>query len=114
MLRVVKIRLSQVVNFWLLFRSMTLVRWDLDAGASLPEHSHPHEQIMHLIDGSFEMTAGGRTSILEAGSVMVIPPNVPHSGKALAASRVIDVFHPVREDFRKKQAEYDSKAKGRE
>jgi hypothetical protein len=31
---------------------------------------------------------------------MVLAPNVVHSGKAVTDCRVVDVFHPVREDFR--------------
>jgi len=30
----------------------------------------------------------------------VIPGGVPHAGKSITESRVIDVFHPVREDYR--------------
>ena len=37
---------------------------------------------------------------MKSGKVMVLAPNVPHSGKALTDVNVIDVFHPVREDFR--------------
>jgi quercetin dioxygenase-like cupin family protein len=79
---------------------MTLVYWDVDAGASAPEHSHPHEQIMSLLEGEFEFTLGGVTESLKAGAVVVIPPDVPHSGRAVTASRIIDAFHPVREDLR--------------
>ena len=93
--------------------NMSLVYWDFEAGAGMTEHSHPHEQILNLLEGSFELNVGSQTLRLESGSVLIIPPQVPHSGKALAACRVIDVFYPVREDFQKKQAEYDSKAKGR-
>ena len=35
-----------------------------------------------------------------AGQVFVIPPDVPHSGRALTRCRVLDVFAPVREDYR--------------
>jgi quercetin dioxygenase-like cupin family protein len=34
------------------------------------------------------------------GDVLVIPPNVPHSGKALTDVSVMDAFAPVREDYR--------------
>ena len=48
----------------------------------------------------FELTVGAKTRVLEAGDVWVIPGDVAHSGKALTACRVLDVFHPVREDYR--------------
>src|SRR5881227_1737101 len=35
---------------------MTFVLWKIDAGAMLPEHSHPHEQVAHVLDGRFEIT----------------------------------------------------------
>jgi len=80
--------------------TMTLAYWDVDAGAPAPEHSHPHEQVMSLIEGEFELTVGGVTESLKAGAVVVIPPDAPHSGRAVTACRIIDAFHPVREDLR--------------
>jgi quercetin dioxygenase-like cupin family protein len=44
--------------------SMTVVHWDVTAGAVLPEHSHPHEQMSCLLDGEFEMTIDGTTERL--------------------------------------------------
>jgi hypothetical protein len=29
-----------------------------------------------------------------------VPPNVTHSGHAVTECRIIDVFHPVRDDYR--------------
>ena len=94
-------------------QNMSLVYWDFEAGAGMAEHAHPHEQILNLLEGSFELKVGSQTLRLESGSVLVIPPHVPHSGTALTACRALDVFYPVREDFQKKQAEYHSKAEGR-
>jgi quercetin dioxygenase-like cupin family protein len=79
---------------------MTLAYWDVDPGAPAPEHSHPHEQILSLIEGEFELTVGGETETLTAGAVVVIPPDVPHSGRAVTACTIVDAFHPVREDLR--------------
>lgn len=70
------------------------------AGATLPRHAHPHEQISTLVKGRFEFTLGGETMLLKPGSVVVIPPNVPHSAKALTDCFVVDTFYPVREDYR--------------
>jgi quercetin dioxygenase-like cupin family protein len=45
----------------------------------------------------WEVEEGAR--ILDRGSAVIIPPNTPHSGKAITQCRLIDVFHPVREDY---------------
>ena len=79
---------------------MTFVYWDIEADASLPEHSHPHEQMTKVIEGIFELYSEGETFRLEAGSIAVIPPDKIHSGKSITACFIIDVFHPVREDYR--------------
>ena len=79
--------------------NLTLAYWDVDPGAELPEHSHPHEQIANVLEGKFELTVGGEKRVLEPGMVAVIPSQVPHGGKAITACRLLDVFHPVREDY---------------
>jgi quercetin dioxygenase-like cupin family protein len=80
--------------------NMTLAYWDIDEGSLLPDHSHPHEQVANLIEGELELIVDGEAHQLTPGKVFVIPSNVPHSGKALTACKVIDVFYPVREDYR--------------
>ena len=80
--------------------NMTFAYWDIEAGASLPEHAHMHEQVSNLIEGEFEMTVEGKKQVLKPGSVVVIPSNAAHSGQAITHCRIIDVFYPVREDYR--------------
>jgi quercetin dioxygenase-like cupin family protein len=80
--------------------SMTVAYWEIEAGASMPEHSHAHEQIVNLVEGEFELAVGKETGVLVPGRVAIVPPDVPHSGRAVSACRMIDVFHPVREDYR--------------
>ena len=80
--------------------NMTLAYWDVDQGAALPEHSHPHEQITNILEGRFELTVDGETRVLEPGMVAVIPGEVPHGGKALTPCRLLDAFHPLRDDYR--------------
>jgi quercetin dioxygenase-like cupin family protein len=72
----------------------------LAAGSILPEHAHPHEQVVNVMDGELELTVEGKTTTLGRGKAMVLPPMVPHSGVARSDCYVVDVFHPVREDFR--------------
>jgi quercetin dioxygenase-like cupin family protein len=80
--------------------TMTVAYWTFEPDVPLPEHAHPHEQVLNMIEGVFELTVKGETTRLGAGSVAVIPPNATHSGRAVTACRIIDVFHPVREDYR--------------
>jgi len=78
---------------------MTFALWDIEPGALLPEHSHLHEQVTQVQEGTFEITLGGVTSVLGMGMMVVIPPHAVHSGRALTPCRVLDAFWPVREDY---------------
>ncbi|MEL6305306.1 MAG: cupin domain-containing protein [Bacteroidota bacterium] len=80
--------------------SMTWAFWDVEDQAEVPEHHHPHEQIMHVIEGSFEFTLDGNTETYGPGDVVIIPSNVPHSGKALTPCKLMDIFSPAREEYR--------------
>ncbi|MFH1050884.1 MAG: cupin domain-containing protein [bacterium] len=80
--------------------NITSGHFTLDEGIVLPEHSHPHEQWSHVIEGKLEFNINGDIKILEAGMTALILPNIPHSGKAITKCIVIDCFLPVREDFK--------------
>ena len=80
--------------------NMTVVYWNITAGSSLPEHHHPHEQVVNLIEGTFEFVMNGETKVEKPGSVIIVPSNVPHSGTAITDCKIIDVFYPVREDYK--------------
>ena len=79
--------------------TMTVAHVQLKAGAILPKHAHHNEQVVNVIDGELELVVDGETHSLVAGKVMVLPPNVEHSGRAVSDCKVIDVFHPVRQDW---------------
>ena len=79
--------------------TMTLAYWKIKEGATLPEHAHPHEQVLNVIRGTLELTIGGAVHQLHAGMVYAIPGDVPHAARAVTDCYVIDVFHPVREDY---------------
>ena len=63
--------------------NMTFSMVDADAGAPLPQHAHPHEQVTHLLKGEFELTVGGVLHHMKAGDVVIIPSNTPHSAQAI-------------------------------
>jgi len=80
--------------------AMTVAHWLIDAGASLPVHQHVHEQIVNVLEGEFELVVEGAPHRLAPGSIVVLPSNVPHGGRAITRCRIVDVFHPAREDHR--------------
>lgn len=80
--------------------TMTTAYWEVEAGAELPQHSHSNEQVSNVTKGKFEFNLDGERKMLEPGDVVVIPSNVPHSGKSVTDCFIIDTFHPVREDYK--------------
>lgn len=77
----------------------TLVEITLDAGAVVPGHTHPHEQIGYVAQGRVRFDVGGEVRELSAGDSYLIPSEQPHEVTALEPSVCIDVFSPVREEF---------------
>jgi quercetin dioxygenase-like cupin family protein len=74
----------------------------LKPGSVVLDHSHPHEQMGMMISGRAEFTIGGITRILGPGDIWRIPGNVVHRVRTLddGPAVALDVFHPVREDYR--------------
>ena len=80
--------------------AMTIGEVHLDTNCVVPMHDHPQEQLTYVIEGRFQFTVGSDTTILEPGMVALIPSGVTHGGTTLTACKVIDVFSPVRDDYR--------------
>ncbi len=80
--------------------TMSYMYWTVEEGAAIPEHSHLHEQVAHVLKGKFELTVNGETRVLEPGVVAVIPPFAKHGGKAITPCELLDVFNPEREDYK--------------
>jgi quercetin dioxygenase-like cupin family protein len=73
---------------------------EMDDGAEIPLHHHPHEQGGMLLTGKLQLTIGNETRVVEAGALFLIPPNAPHRAVAVdGPATVLDVFSPVREDY---------------
>ena len=81
-------------------QNMSLTFWKVEKGAKVPEHAHMNEQVMQVLEGKFEFTLDGNTNTYEPGDLVIIPPNVPHSGRALTPCKLMDVFSPTREEYR--------------
>jgi len=74
-------------------------RLQLSKRAKVPPHKHLAEQITMVMSGAIRFTIGGKEITVNAGEVLVIPPNVVHSAIALKDSDDIDAFSPLRIDW---------------
>lgn len=72
------------------------------AGAVASLHSHPHEQITFVMSGRIRCIVDGEQKDLGAGEILHLPSNVPHEVTFLEPSTLLDMFHPLREDFLEK------------
>lgn len=74
---------------------------DFAPGARVPAHSHPHEQLGMVVDGELVLAIAGVEHRLGPGDAYQIPGGVEHAAwTGAAACRVLDVFQPVREEYR--------------
>jgi quercetin dioxygenase-like cupin family protein len=81
-------------------QNLMLSYLEMDAGAEVPLHSHPHEQGGILLQGRVQLTIGDETRICKPGDLFIIPPHTPHRAVAVDGPAVVlDVFSPVREDY---------------
>ena len=80
--------------------NIQMVLFELEPGAEIPTHSHPHEQMGTVLEGKILLKVGEEERILSAGEGYRAPADVPHSGKALEKTTVLDVFSPPREEYR--------------
>jgi quercetin dioxygenase-like cupin family protein len=74
---------------------------DLAPHAVVEEHSHPHEQVGILLQGRVIFTIGDEEKTLQAGDMWCIPGGVRHRVVVLdQPAKALDIFTPVREDYR--------------
>ncbi|WP_448096337.1 cupin domain-containing protein [Luteibacter yeojuensis] len=55
------------------------LRVDIDPGKTAPNHRHPGEEIIYVIEGTLEYTLEGKPPVrLKAGDVLFVPAGVVH------------------------------------
>ncbi len=77
--------------------SMTFAHYEFDADASIHEHSHSQEEVWQVIEGELEITIGGVTQRVGAGSAGIVPPDTLHKVRAITCGKAIVVDYPLRE-----------------
>ncbi len=59
------------------------------AGTGAEPHSHPNEQWIYILEGTFKAKIGDKEIVAKPGSVVYIPSNTIHSGKATPDADVL-------------------------
>ena len=78
----------------------TVIQWNLMAGAKLmPQHKHPNEQVIRVLEGTLQVHSGESVRILHAGDVMIFASNVPHGFIAETDAVMYEQQTPFRKDF---------------
>jgi quercetin dioxygenase-like cupin family protein len=76
---------------------------ELEPGAEVATHSHPHEQLGVIVSGAMTMVVGGVARECGPMDAYVVPGGLEHGGTAGPdGATVLDVFVPVREDYRER------------
>ena len=84
----------------LLTHSSRMAFLTIKKGSVVPRHSHDSEQFSYCISGSLNFKIGEEELVLRAGELVEIPSNVPHEAFAAEDFTGIDVFSPIRADWR--------------
>lgn len=71
----------------------------LDAGSRMPEHQHPQEQIVHILEGHARLIVAGVPHEMRGGDSFYLASNVPHGIETLEDTIVLDTFSPPRDDY---------------
>jgi quercetin dioxygenase-like cupin family protein len=71
----------------------------LDAGSRMPEHRHPQEQIVHILEGKMRLIVEGTPHELSAGDSYYLASSVPHGVETIEPTRVLDTFSPPRDEY---------------
>jgi quercetin dioxygenase-like cupin family protein len=77
-----------------------VVQFRIAPGAEVPAHSHPHEQVGHVVSGRMQFRIGDEVRELGPGEGYSVPGGVVHAATGVTEVVAVDSFYPVREDYR--------------
>lgn len=68
------------------------MRVDIDPGKVAPNHKHPGEEIIYVIEGVIEYRLAGKPpATLKAGDVLFVPAGVVHSAKNVGQTNAAEL-----------------------
>ncbi|NQT27840.1 cupin domain-containing protein [candidate division KSB1 bacterium] len=79
--------------------NLMMVNVYFEEGAVAASHSHPHQQVGHVLKGKFEVEIEGEVKKLSEGDCFIVQENLTHRALCLEEGIILDTFSPMREDF---------------
>ena len=70
----------------------TITLFAFDQGQGLSEHTAPFDAIVHITDGTAEITLGGQPQIVSAGEMLIMPANISHALQATERFKMLLVM----------------------
>ncbi len=67
--------------------TVTAFAFDMDQGLS--EHTAPFDALVHVLDGTAEITIGGVPHTVRQGELMLMPANIPHALRAVERFKML-------------------------
>lgn len=68
------------------------LRVDIDPGKTAPNHRHPGEEIIYVVEGTLEYRLEGQPPVtLKAGDVLFVPTGVIHSAKNVGQTNAAEI-----------------------
>ena len=65
---------------------------ELEPGTTAPRHWHPGEEIIYVLEGTWEYTVEGKPPVtLKAGDVLFIPAGTIHSARNVGTGRAAEL-----------------------
>ena len=80
--------------------NVMVVQFRIAKDAEVPLHTHPHEQVGHVVSGRMRFRLGDEERELGPGDGYAVPSNVPHGALGVTDTIAVDSFNPVRDDYR--------------
>jgi quercetin dioxygenase-like cupin family protein len=80
-------------------KMITLARFRFDKGNKVAMHHHANDQITTVESGKVRFFTDKEETILKAGDMVAVPPDVPHGNEALEDTIIVEIFSPVRQDW---------------
>lgn len=74
--------------------------FEIEPGATVPEHDHPHEQLGVVVAGTLTFLVDGHEHEVGPGDTYQLPGGEPHAAENRTDETVVgyDVFSPPRDD----------------